>query len=383
MSREILINPYKELDSSTHTQHHANFHQHSTESDGREFPSLIIDQAVDLGVGVFQISDHDSHRKDVGEYPKVIATNNPDDKYYDPERRHGFYKNTYPYSVYDEDVYFDPEEEKNFTELARVGTEGEFDLNDDAVAENGMVMLEGLEFSRTHHMIAIDTKADGWPKSDIESDNVYQASRDGGFVYFAHPGDFSDETRGRWYDPMYTPMWYSDMFKKHDNLLGLEVYNQGNRYTNDEKLWDKVNNSSFSSRPIWAFSGTDSHHEFSMRNRVMLFLKERTKKEVRNSLSTGNFYVSTAYKGQTPPDIEDIIVDEEIGTIEIKIDANDFHDEIIWFSGGNVIKRGAVINYKKAVGISGYLRARVMGKGGMSLINPFYFSRYVDEYDFV
>jgi hypothetical protein len=55
----LVLNPYDGIDWQSATHHKANFHTHTTESDGRLSPQQTIDEYRQRGYGVLAITDHD------------------------------------------------------------------------------------------------------------------------------------------------------------------------------------------------------------------------------------------------------------------------------------------------------------------------------------
>lgn len=377
MSREISINPYENINWSNVKKYKANFHQHSTESDGLEHVAILIDQAKALGMDVFTVSDHDSYRVDRGKYPKVLNVSDPNAEYYDPNRPDGRFRNIFPYSYFDGDVYYDPNNSGNYSVLAREGTLGEFDIDENGFMQ-GMLALEGAEFTENHHMISIANSVDGYPGGKDEEKLIKEVDNRGGVIYFAHPGDHSDPVLGRNYKDKYNPQWYRNLLSKYESCLGLEVFNQGDRFRNDRKLWDHLNNIGFDAIPIWGFSGTDSHASYNKRNHNVLFMNNLNVEEMKACLKNGSFYF---VYGNQPPEINSIEVDEQEKTITINT-VNPY-DEVVWVSGGLEVFTGNQLNYAESLGISKYVRAIVKGRDGTSMTNPVYFSEFVRSYTFI
>lgn len=371
MSKEIIINPYENIVWDKVNGYKGNFHQHSTESDGREYPANLIDQAKDLGMDIFVISDHDSYRLNRGKYPKVLDVSDPSDEFYDPERPEGLYRNIYPFHYFDRDVYYDPNEQGNYTELARRGRTGEFDIIDNKVKD--MLTFEACEFTEKHHIISILTNEDGFPGGLSEEELIRRTQEKGGLTYFAHPGRHWEEG-SQWYNPKYTPKYYRDIITDFRNCLGIEVSNMNDRFPNDKKLWDVLSNVGFDTIEVWGFSGTDSHNEYNDNNYNVVFMEELTISSLKNSLINGNFYFCD---GEKPPTIKKIEVNDE----EVIITSNGFN--IDWYSSGKKVAVGSRINYKNTKGLSNNLRAVVYGKRGRAFTNPFYFSKFANDFRFI
>lgn len=361
MSREVLYNPYGKVNWSIVKKFRGDFHQHSTESDGREHPAILIDQATQTDMDIFVITDHDSVSIERGMYPKI----------------HGKYMNTFPYSVYDGDVFYDPNEQGNFSVLKREGTSGEFDIDSNGMMK-GMLALQGVELSEQHHIISILSDVNGSPGGYTEEMALKMVDDAGGVSYFAHPGDYSDQELGRWFDPKYTARWYKEMLKKYPSCLGVEIVNQNDRYYNDRKLWDEINNLGYETQHVWGFSGTDSHWEFRTTNHNVIFMNELTKEELKRRLHEGAFY---CVYGDNPPEIESVEVSESNKKIRVVIENES--DRIEWVSGGQVIHVGETLDYNDTLGLTHNVRAVIYGKGGVAYTNPIYFGKFINNFNFL
>lgn len=351
-------------------RYEGNLHQHSTESDGREAVANLIDQAQALGMDMFVLSDHDSYRINRGKYPKVLDVSDPSAEYYDPARPSGRYRNIFPFHYFDGDLYYDPQDNGNYSELAREGTSGEFDIVDDKV--KGMLTFEACEFTENHHIISIMNDFDNYPGGRTEGELLSIVEGRGGFTYFAHPGGHSDPETGSWYDEKFNNKWYRDLLDKYPSCLGMEILNTGDKFYNDRKIWDGVNNLGFHPRPIWGFSGTDSHFAYNKNNYNVFFMENLTIEDLKTCLKNGEFY---ACHGEDSPKVKFVNVNEKDGTINIKTENES--DMVTWISSGKTLKIGNTLNYKETIGISRSVRAVIRGYKGTAYLNPIYFNRFV------
>lgn len=376
MSRKILINPYENVEWESVNKYEGNLHAHSTESDGRQAVANLIDQCKDLGLDMFVLSDHDSYRINRGRYPKVLDVSNSSAEYYDPARPTGKYRNIFPFHYFDGDLYYDPNDNGNYTELERVGTKGEFDIVDDKV--KGMLTFEACEFTENHHIISVMSDEDGNPGGKSEEELIRSVDNKGGFTYFAHPGRHWDPEAGDRYDEKYTAEWYRHLLDKYKSCLGVEILNVGDKFYNDRKMWDHINNLGFHPSPIYGFSGGDIHHDYNRVNYNVFFMEDLTVDALKSSLEKGEFY---ACHGENSPIITKVEVNESNGTIEIETENSS--DSVSWVSCGSVIGTDKVLNYNNALGLSGFVRAVVQGVGGTAYLNPIHFSKFVYEHNFI
>jgi len=205
-------------------------------------------------------------------------------------------------------------------------------------------------------------------------------------VIFAHPGrhgwhKFERETRkkikrakskGQWDEKDDRPLWmkfgawsverYVDTFKEHEHFIGLEVYNDGDKYPMDRRLWDEILRELMPDRPVWGFSNDDMHRLEQMgRNQTILLVRKPTPDQIKNALAKGQFfyaYVPKAREGSEPPYIEKINVDSEKSFISIAVaDA----EKIEWISDGKVVGVGPTLDLTRVEELGSYVRAMVYG----------------------
>jgi hypothetical protein len=315
-------NPYKQVDWEKDKRYIANLHTHTTHSDGRLNPQTVVDRYHQLDYDILAITDHD--------------------------------KINWPWNTFTEK---EPSS-KSFERL----NEGE--LEEDVLAyENrdpeklGMIAVKGNEFSSgKHHMCSYFTDI---RKADTEEEALQATMLKNGLVVFNHPGRYT----GR--DPnLYNVNWYVDFYKRFDHLVGLEVYNQGDRYPQDRKLWDSILVKLMPQRPVWGFSNDDMHEGIKLGHNWNIFvLPEFTEEWVRRGMEDGRFFYVHAPNGHIGPQlptISSIKVNPQKITIEIKSTGQ---DSILWISGGHVVQRGNIVDLKKQPREINYIRAEIYGPG--------------------
>ncbi len=213
----------------------------------------------------------------------------------------------------------------------------------------GMVAVEGNEISRLHHLGSLFNDY-GDAKVESESAAIAEIGRRHGLSIMHHPGRYDR-----------TIDWYVALFHANPHLLGLEIYNQGDRYPVDRDTWDKVLSRLIHERPVWAFSGDDMHKpgEHLGRNWNVLLLPELTPEAVRRTMIAGTFfyvYAPQGHAGPPVPVIRAIRVDREQGVIELDVAGE---SRIEWVSGGKVVSEGARIELSTLSGLGAYVRATV------------------------
>lgn len=224
--------------------------------------------------------------------------------------------------------------------------------------ELGMLAVQGNEISRPNHIGSFfNDYGDGSQSSERAA--IEEIGERDGLAVIYHPGRYNRSVE--WYVDLYTNPEY-------DHLVGLEVYNQGDRYPGDRRLWDRILAETMPERPVWGYSNDDAHQLAHVgRNWQKFILPELTEEALRHAMINGHFYFAyTPGRGDPAPIINSISVDDDNWTISI--DAEDY-DEIAWVQNGEVVGTEAEI---KVAGISGVLRAELSSDTGKTYTQPFY-----------
>lgn len=310
----VIENPYAAVDWAAFEQHRANLHTHTTVSDGRMNPHEVIDRYHALGYTVLALTDHNAV--------------------------------TYPWESLTDLVP---------SELSQRRVANNEIQSEDLVFENrdpvalGMIAIQGNELSSHHHM--------GSFLNDHNNTNTEEASlaaiaAKDGLAMLYHPGRYNQPLD-----------WYLDLYRRHEHLFGLEVYNQGDRYPNDRELWDAILSELMPDRPVWGYANDDMHTLGHLaRNWTLFLLPELSEAHVRAALLHGHSYYVYAprgHEGSQPPRIQDIQVDPDRGTIHLV--ASDY-EEIVWISDGRVVHRGPVVSLGTTTNLGAYVRAELHGE---------------------
>jgi hypothetical protein len=305
-----IHNPYASIDWENHQRHKANFHTHTTMSDGTETPETVIGLYAQLGYSILALTDHDTIGPGKNRNPPAA------------------HQTTWPWTA--------------------------FNQNPDDL---GMVAVEGNEISRPHHM---GSYFNDYGDARVTSEEIAlsEIGRCGGLAVLFHPGRYDKPVQ-----------WYVDRYRFHPHLIGLEIYNQGDRYPGDRKTWDAILTDIIHERPVWGFSNDDMHQpaEHLGRNFNVLWLPTLSTETVRQAMENGMFfyvYRSDAAPGEPTPEITSIMVDARRGTIGLQTSAC---RRIEWVSAGKVVHQGASIQLSKIAGIDAYVRAVAYGSDGKSL----------------
>ena len=182
---------------------------------------------------------------------------------------------------------------------------------------------------------------------------------------------------------------YADLFRRHENLVGMEVLN-GTRplreYALDRQLWDKLLARLMPGRPVWGFSTDDMHSMTHLgRDWIVVLAPALDEAAVRGAICRGAFFSATirlhdaeSQSVDATPQIERIDHDAEAGMLTIQATHGNEplpDDGYLWIADGQVVHTGPTLNYRTTPGIGSYVRAELTGGGGTLLTNPFGFQR--------
>lgn len=215
-------------------------------------------------------------------------------------------------------------------------------------AEVGMTDVQGNELSSHHHMTSYWTNHNG-TRTEVESLDATAAK--GGQTVLCHPGRYNKDVS-----------WYVDLFSRYEHLLGMEVYNQGDRYPHDRQKWDAVLTETMPDRPVWGFSNDDMHRRDHLgRNWNVLLSKNSREAQIQRALARGQFYFvycSKGHDGTPPPRIESIDINERAAKITIRASKT---ESIEWISDGEVVGHGEVLELSETQNLGAYVRAMLYG----------------------
>ncbi len=317
-----ISNPYAEVDWVNDSRFKANFHTHTTNSDGRMNPQTVVDTYHQLGYDILAITDHNEV--------------------------------TYPWTNF---TAIEP----STTSLNRMESAPEA-MPEDLIYENrdpaalGMIDIQSNELSRHHHMGSFFNDHNG---TTTEEESLQATAAKNGITMLYHPGRYQQRN-----PEIYNLQWYLDAYGNYDHLFGLEVYNQGDRYPNDRRMWDSILTVMMPDRPVWGYSNDDMHSLNQLgRNWTELILPELTHESVRHGMVNGlSFFVYApeGHDGPSPPVIESITVNERRGRIDINATG---YESIVWISGGRVLHEGGSVNLAGLGEDLSYIRAKLYGPG--------------------
>ena len=339
IERDSFVNPYEGVDWENIGYYHANFHTHTTFSDGRYDPHQAIDKYHDLNYDILALTDHDTHHHHV--HPRTL----------------------YPWTALN-DIYHKIKDEIKSDTIT-------FSQNANEEWQNrypdqlNMLSVEGSEISRGHH---IGSYWNDFAEGEGEESRIFEeiAERDGISMFF-HPGRYDHE-----------PEWYVEFFEEHSHLVGMEIYNQVDRYPVDRIKWDRILYRTMPDRPIWGFANDDTHqtHHFGA-NRNVFLLNEMNYENVRDAMIAGHIYLFVPEELGVEPNLHITNITSTRNQIEITVDGNDNDYEIKWIThdpesnDSSIFHRNNVITLSDVPEYANFVRAVIVNDTGRTYTQPF------------
>lgn len=343
---EIVTNAYEDIDWSKVGFYKSNFHTHTTQSNDSKFSTAeAIDKYHNAGYKVLALTDHD----------------------YNP----------YPWELLGQ--FKDGVPARSPEELGMIAVPG-IELSKDD--RNNWYERGGDNFNHHNDLF---TGRHGQEFETIDESFAYTQSL-GGYIIVNHPGQYWSLDKKYTDADRNSPGWHAANFKKYSCLIGLEVYNQGNRRANDRILWDQILTRTMPERPVWGYSGDDMHNADQLfRNYQFMLMDEFSKEGLIEAFKRGSniFSYESGGSGQAKaPRITSIKIDPDAKTITLETDAADA--DIQWIYGTD-IKGGAAASTRKSSivgrgktfyydGFQGsYVRAFLKNTSGETCTQPFGF----------
>ncbi len=318
----IVVNPYENVNWDAQPRK-ANFHTHTTESDGAQDPSTVIDGYHAHDYDVLALTDHNHVTwpwRDYGRSPEQL----------------------------------------------------------------GMIPIPGNELSRHEHNLSLFTKYPA-PLRDSLTDRLHTSIREvaetDGLNVLAHPGRYWEPGDDRVPDDALAK--YIGLFSHYDTLVGMEVHNQTNRYPHDRRLWDALLEELMPERPVWGFANDDSHEELHIGLNANWFpLRTLSRSTVRAAVESGQFYFSTVTTHpeadqdlSRTPRLTDVTYDRAANTLTLTAEVNGTpvdDEQVQWISNqGEVVATGKRIALSDTDGLTTYLRAEIRSDGALAYTQPF------------
>ncbi len=280
----IHQNPYEDIDWATVNQYKSNFHTHTTQSNDAidEFTTAnVVDKYHAAGYKILALTDHD----------------------YNP----------YPWQLFPQYMSGVPARDPEVLGMLAVpGNE----LSKDNT--NSWSERTGGQFN--HHNDFF-TGRQGQEFASLQESYAYTYAL-GGLQIINHPGQYWSIDNTYSETQKDGPGWHANNFKTFPSLVGLEVYNQGDRRANDRILWDQILQRTMPTRNVFGYSGDDTHNnEQLFRNYNYMLMEDLTTEDLKDAMRKGESYFCYEPKGSgegKAPRISAIDVDENSKTISIE-----------------------------------------------------------------
>lgn len=306
-------------------QYKANFHTHTTESDGNRTPDTVIADYSDKGYSILALTDHDN-----------MTT----------------HETTWPWTTWISEV-----PNPIYTDVNGMETSA---LYPTLGGSDGLLAVRGNEITRPDHIGSFFNDY-GATSTTTEEVALQEIENRNGLAMMYHPGRYS--RADSWYESLYNDYHYSP-------LIGMEVYNQGDRYPGDRARWDRVNALVMPDITIFGYSNDDMHKASHLfRNYQFMLMEGLTEAALSNAMFKGAFYFCYEPDGNgTPqvPSIEEISVD---GTV-ITITATDA-TSITWQSNNGQVGTGNSIDISQLTEGTIFVRAELVNSSGKTYTQPF------------
>ena len=279
----IYQNPYEEIDWATINQYKSNFHTHTTQSNDAidEFTTAnVVDKYHVAGYKILALTDHD----------------------YNP----------YPWQLFPQ--YMSSVPARDPEALGMLAVPGN-ELSKDNT--NSWSERTGGQFN--HHNDFF-TGRQGQEFASLQESYAYTYAL-GGMQIINHPGQYWSIDNTYSETQKDGPGWHATNFQTFPSLVGLEVYNQGDRRANDRVLWDQILQRTMPERNVFGYSGDDTHNnEQLFRNYNYMLMEDLTTEELKDAMRKGESYFCYEPKGSgkgKAPHISAITVNEQSKTITI------------------------------------------------------------------
>ena len=360
-------NPYASVDWSAWQAYKTQLHVHTNGSDGEVPLNEVVEEHYRLGYDILAITDHMTLGVPWNEMPRTV-----------PVMRLVKYSRT-------QMAVMQPLTSERRQEII------------DGVGRDGRGMMEitqGVELngavpSNSHLQGFFSDFGQGFIGMDMDWETpVKRAQKAGGVTTLNHVGEPAGADKSgdiEYYDK--NPKWidkFAYLFVNYPSCLGMDV----NSGTNDGTKYDIILYDRILAKAIpygvtpWAFTYSDAHSPGQFdRAFTIHMMPEKTPAALRKSMEDGTFFgfarharldLGDDFTGEgAPPAVSNIAVDSAAGTISITASG---YDNIIWVTNGSkVVAEGiatlSLADYDAKIG--SYVRAYLLGPGGILYIQPF------------
>ena len=380
----VITNPYENVDWDTVKSYKAQFHCHTTASDGFLKIKDAIQLYYDLDYDIVAITDHGTNNLGWNKVPETIPLMRAIKK----ERSGGAYAPI--------DALSDEEYNAYLTGTAKT-SDGSVRTNNDGLVDVAMgnelnMATPFADCHLTHYWCDYGQGYAG-VYGDYETPSKKSAEQ-GGVVMLAHVGEYvytNTDTTSRFHVGQPVDDYYANKFArifldnpvggKSGSVCGMGINSSEDEHTRcDRILYDQILAKTIPNGVVpWAFTFSDSHNVSSMNNAYCMMLipdwhdldNDARNLKLRECMENGEFFAVSHYsngyeldgerefdgiptdtswepeklaKMNDTPMVTYMSVDEKTDTITVKTKNA---DRIVWVSDGNVIKRETVENGEK------------------------------------
>ncbi|MEX0779279.1 MAG: hypothetical protein WD037_06075 [Balneolales bacterium] len=331
--RDQFISPYENVDWETTEYYHVNLHTHTTLSDGHYDPHQAIDKYHELDYDILALTDHDTHHDHVRD------------------------KTLYPWTMLN-DIYHELKDEIKRDSITFGENSNEEWQNRDP-EELNMLSVEGSEMSDSHH---IGSYLSDYAEAEGDEETIFQeiAERDG-LAIFNHPGRYDK---------------YVDFFRKHRHVVGMEIYNQVDRFPMDRAKWDRILYRMMPEQAIWGFANDDTHSTKHFgANRNVFLLPDMSHDSFREAMHHGHIYLYVPEELGGRPGIKITNIETSGSRISLTIEGE--ANEVQWIThnpesdDSYSVHNGLEITMADVPEDANFVRAVIISDDGRTYTQPF------------
>lgn len=352
-----ITSPYAQVDWDSYVQYKADFHAHSTNSDGGVLMKDTVEDHYNKGYDILAMTDHN-----------YLTTR--------------------------------WSEGKNGLTAER---EAELEAGIDRDGRGMIDIYQSDEQSVVDHINSFFAPFNNEAGATMAT-TIQSVEELGGITHINHPGRYTGGKKGgedgiaASNDPANIQK-YVNLFNAYPSCVGMEIVNKiDNESRCDRILWDNILKETMpEGRFVWGFSNDDTHSlDATGYSFNMMLMPELSREETRTAMENGAFYAvsrvsrmdginATLPNGksmpgsgntdtlylldQVTPTISNIQVDDAENAITI---SGQNYDQIEWIADGEVIATGKTLDLNDYEDdIHSYVRAQLKSDTGIAFTQPF------------
>jgi hypothetical protein len=360
----ILYNPYRDVDWDTINHYKANFHTHTLYNKVEKDGTLIWPDGRVLDPHGNEVNEPKLDW-DIKDKPRSVyrdskgITYGSDGQLYADTVIDLYYNAGYKIlAITDHDVDYGAATTWPWTKWHR------------DPSELDMLAVEANEISRPEHIGSFfNDYGDENQHDEVEAlKEIYKRT---GLAMVFHPGRYTEESTLR--DDFAYAFLYLNYSGKP--LVGMEVFNTGDRYNEDRILWDRINALVVPDTIVFGYSNDDMHKENQLfRNYQFMLMEELSEEALKEAMLKGAFYFCYEYEGSgrvipPVPLIESIKLTDGSKVLEI-VAKN--ADSIRWLSENGQLGNDFILDLKEIdLFEDKFVRAELENHYGITFTQPF------------